>query len=128
MVMRECVEKGSPPHFVFSILKILRWYFLYDRNLLHDPSRCAWESLKVFLQELIPVRTPISEGQQRPEDFRRPGVARGHVLACPEPGGTDGPICDKIFLKYKTIFVIFSSRKSKFLLVAAPLPNVRLPP
>ena len=23
--------------------------------------------------------------------LRRPGVTRGHVLAYPEPGGTDGP-------------------------------------
>ena len=39
------------PHrpFVFSIPKILRRYFLYDRKLLAKLSRCAWESLKVFV-------------------------------------------------------------------------------
>jgi ribosomal protein S27E len=38
-------------HFIFSIPKILRRYFLYNRKLLADLSRCAWESLKVFLRE-----------------------------------------------------------------------------
>jgi hypothetical protein len=38
-------------HFVFSIPKILQRVFLYDRKLLADLSRCAWDSLKVFLQE-----------------------------------------------------------------------------
>jgi hypothetical protein len=41
-------------HFVFSIPKILRRYFLYDRSLLSDLSRCAWEALKVFFQETVP--------------------------------------------------------------------------
>ena len=41
------------PHrqFVFSIPKILRRYFLYDRSLLSGLSRCGWESLKVFFQD-----------------------------------------------------------------------------
>jgi hypothetical protein len=46
-------------HFVFSIPKILRRYFLYDRKLLHDLIRCAWESLKVFLQDVIPEKDPV---------------------------------------------------------------------
>jgi len=51
---------GSPHrHFVFSIPKILRRYFLYDRKLLGDLSRCAWESLKVFLQYSVPENDPI---------------------------------------------------------------------
>jgi hypothetical protein len=41
-------------HFIFSIPKILRRYFLYDRRLLSDLSRCGWESLKVFFQEAVP--------------------------------------------------------------------------
>ena len=41
-------------HFVFSIPKILRRYFLYDRSLLSDLSRCGWESLKVFFQASVP--------------------------------------------------------------------------
>ena len=46
-------------HFVFSIPKILRRYFLYDRKLLAALSRCAWESLKVFLQHSVPENDPI---------------------------------------------------------------------
>jgi hypothetical protein len=46
-------------HFVFSIPKILRRYFLYDRRLLADLSRCAWESLKIFIQESVPEHEPI---------------------------------------------------------------------
>ena len=38
---------------------MLRRYFLYDRKLLADLSRCAWESLKVFLQEAVPENDPI---------------------------------------------------------------------
>ena len=41
-------------HFVFSIPKILRRYFLYDRKLLSDLTRCAWETLKEFFQEAVP--------------------------------------------------------------------------
>jgi len=41
-------------HFVFSIPKILRRYFLYDRRLLSDLSRCGWESLKAIFQETVP--------------------------------------------------------------------------
>jgi hypothetical protein len=39
--------------FIFSIPKILRRYFLYDRRLLSELSRCAWDSLKVLLQTII---------------------------------------------------------------------------
>ncbi len=44
---------------MFSIPKILRKYFLYDRELLADLSRCAWDSLKAFLQEAVPENDPI---------------------------------------------------------------------
>ena len=43
----------------FGIPKILRRYFLYDRKFLADLSRCAWESLKVFLQDAVPENDPI---------------------------------------------------------------------
>ena len=46
-------------HFIFSIPKILRRYFLYDRSLLSDLSRCGWESLKVFFQESVPANDAI---------------------------------------------------------------------
>ncbi|MDD5414834.1 MAG: transposase, partial [Smithellaceae bacterium] len=55
----DVLKKIPHRHFVFSIPKILRRYFLYDRKLLADLSRCAWESLKVFLQEAVPEKDPI---------------------------------------------------------------------
>jgi len=41
-------------HWVFSIPKILRRFFLRDRKLLVESSRCAWETLKAFLQAAVP--------------------------------------------------------------------------
>jgi hypothetical protein len=52
----QCPEsKAKVPHrhFVFSIPKILRRYFLYDRSLLSELSRCAWEALRVFFREAV---------------------------------------------------------------------------
>jgi hypothetical protein len=34
-------------------------YVLYDRKLLADLSRCAWESLKIFLREAVPENDPV---------------------------------------------------------------------
>jgi hypothetical protein len=45
---REVVKAVPHRHVVFSIPKILRRYFLYDRKLLSDLSRCGWEALKAF--------------------------------------------------------------------------------
>jgi len=55
----DVLKKIPHRHFVFSIPKILRRYFLYDRKLLADLSRCAWESLKVFLQDAVPEDDPV---------------------------------------------------------------------
>ncbi|MBM4272030.1 MAG: transposase [Deltaproteobacteria bacterium] len=55
----EVLKKVPHRHFIFSIPKILRRYFMYDRGLLSELSRCAWESLKVFLQEAVPERRPV---------------------------------------------------------------------
>ena len=56
----EEVLKAVPHrHFVFSIPKILRRYFLYDRKLLSDLSRCGWESLKVFFKEVVPEQEAV---------------------------------------------------------------------
>jgi len=41
-------------HFTFSLPKILRRYLLYDRKLLSELSRCAWDSLEVFLLSFPP--------------------------------------------------------------------------
>lgn len=46
----EVLKKLPHRHIVFSIPKILRRYFLYDRTLLAGLSRCAWESLKEWHQ------------------------------------------------------------------------------
>ena len=46
-------------HFVFSIPKILRRYFLYDRKLLSELSRCAWETLKEFFQQAVPEKDAV---------------------------------------------------------------------
>ena len=42
------VKAVSRRHIVFSILKILRRCFLYDRRRLTDLSRCSWVSLKAY--------------------------------------------------------------------------------
>ena len=53
----EEVLKAVPHrHFVFRIPKILRRYFLYNRQLLSDLSRCGWESLKEFFKETAPEK------------------------------------------------------------------------
>jgi len=51
---QEVIKAVPHRHFVFSIPKILRRYFLFDRRLLSGLSRCGWESLKLFLQETVP--------------------------------------------------------------------------
>ncbi len=55
----DVLKKIPHRHFVFSIPKILRRYFLYDRKLLADLSRCAGDALKVFLQHSVPENEPI---------------------------------------------------------------------
>jgi hypothetical protein len=49
----EEVLKAVPHrHFIFSIPKILRRYFLYDRRFLSELSLCAWGSLQVFFNTI----------------------------------------------------------------------------
>ena len=55
----DVLKKVPHRHFIFSIPKILRRYFLYDRKLLPALSRCAWESLKIFIQKAVPEKEPI---------------------------------------------------------------------
>jgi hypothetical protein len=50
---QEILKAVPHRHFILSIPKILRRYFLYDRKILSDLSRCGWESLKVFFQETV---------------------------------------------------------------------------
>ncbi|MEA3360568.1 MAG: transposase [Thermodesulfobacteriota bacterium] len=65
---REEVKAAPHRHVVFSIPKILRRYFLYDRKLLSDLSRCGWEALKAFYTtgvrdpKAVPVEDPVFSG------------------------------------------------------------------
>jgi len=55
----DVLKKMLHRHFVFSIPRILRRYFLYHRKLLASISRCAWESLKAFIQQAVTEKEPI---------------------------------------------------------------------
>jgi ribosomal protein S27E len=55
----DVLKKVPHRHFIFSIPKMLRRYFLYDRKLLSALSRCAWDSLKVFMQHAVSENKPI---------------------------------------------------------------------
>ena len=48
------------PHrqWVFSIPKRLRRYFLYDRSLLSQLSRCAWKVLSLYLKQGVSLDDP----------------------------------------------------------------------
>jgi len=50
---QEVLKDVPHRHFVFSIPKILRRYFLYDRKQFSELTRCAWETLKEFFQEAV---------------------------------------------------------------------------
>jgi len=56
---QEVIKAVPHRHFIFSIPKILRRYFLYDRKVLSELSRCAWETLKVFFQETVPEEDAV---------------------------------------------------------------------
>jgi len=55
-ICEEVLKAVPHRHFIFSIPKILRRYFLYNRSLLSELSRCGWESLKVFFQDTVPEK------------------------------------------------------------------------
>ena len=59
MACREALKAVPHRHFVFSVPKILLRYFLYDRSLHSEPSRCAWETLKEFFQLAIPEKDAV---------------------------------------------------------------------
>ncbi|MFZ3386481.1 MAG: hypothetical protein WA120_04835 [Candidatus Hydromicrobium sp.] len=40
-------------HFVFSIPKIIRIYFLFDRSLLKELARIAWEVLSLYYKNAV---------------------------------------------------------------------------
>jgi len=39
--------------------RFIRRYFLYNRSLLSELSRCGWESLKVFFQETVSEKDAV---------------------------------------------------------------------
>ncbi len=50
---RDVVKAVPHRHVVLSIPKILRRYFLYDRKLLSELSRCGWAALKTVYKLAI---------------------------------------------------------------------------
>ncbi len=56
---QEVIKAVPHRHFILSIPKILRRYFLYDRGLLSDLSCCGCESLKAFFQEAVPEQGAV---------------------------------------------------------------------
>ena len=56
---QEVIEEVPHRHFVFSIPKILRRYFLYDRKLLFELRRCAWETLKLYLKSFVSSKDAV---------------------------------------------------------------------
>jgi len=57
---QEVVKAVPHRHVVFSIPKILRRYFLYDRKLLSELSRCGWEALKCFFKTITRDQKAVS--------------------------------------------------------------------
>jgi len=49
----EVVKAVPHRHVVLSIPKMLRRYFLYDRKLLSDLSRCGWEALNLYFKKAV---------------------------------------------------------------------------
>jgi Transposase zinc-binding domain/Putative transposase len=53
--LREKVLSGSPHrHVVFSIPRMFRIFFLYDRKLLTQLCRCAWLAIRQYFEACLP--------------------------------------------------------------------------
>jgi hypothetical protein len=79
------------PHrqWVFSLPKRIRLYFLYDRELLPDLSRCTWKVLNTYLKQGVPYEDATPGGViavQTYGDFQQVNP-HTHVIA------TDGCFC-----------------------------------
>ena len=59
MAVSEVVKAVPHRHAVLSIPKILRRYFLYDRKLLSDLSRCGREALKLYFKKALKDRSAV---------------------------------------------------------------------
>ena len=53
MIILKKIKSVPHRHFVFSIPKIKRNYFLFDRGLLADLARIAWEVLSLYYKNSI---------------------------------------------------------------------------
>ncbi len=53
-LLTEVLKKVPHRHWVFSIPKRLRIYFIYDRSLLGKLSKCAWNVMSAFLKSAVP--------------------------------------------------------------------------
>jgi len=102
-VCGEVLRKVPHCHFVFSIPKIFRRYFLYDRLLLSELSCYAWESLRMFLREAVP----------------RKGAVRGAVIVIQTSGDVLGFILVVMSFVRLAVFVARGSR-----LVPRLAPNI----
>ena len=53
-LLTDVLKKVPRRHWVFSIPKRLRIYFMYDRSLLGKLSKCAWNVTSAFLKSAVP--------------------------------------------------------------------------
>ena len=58
-VCEEVMEPVTHRHYVFSIPKILRTYFRYNRGLLGALSRCTYETVKEMMQIALEDNTVV---------------------------------------------------------------------
>jgi len=68
-ICEEVLKAVPHRHFIFSIPKILRRYFLYNQNPLSELSRCGWESLKTFFRENVTVKAAVPGGVIATQSF-----------------------------------------------------------
>ena len=68
-------------HWVWSVPKMLRLHFLYHRKLLPKLCRCAWESLTMFLQEVLDRKDVFPGGILVPQTFGGMANWNPHVHA-----------------------------------------------
>ena len=114
----EDVLKGVPHrHLVFSIPKFLRRYFLYDRKLLSDLSRCGWESLKEFFTAVVPEKDSVPGAVIAVQTF---GDFLGfhphlHILCSDECFYGDGMFRVSPFFELKHLEDIFKHKVFKML-------------
>ncbi|MFH1758145.1 MAG: transposase [Pseudomonadota bacterium] len=112
-------REGSPPACRLQHPEIPARYFLYHRNLLSDLSRCAWESLKRFLQEAVPEKNPLPGAVMAIQTFGdflgfNP---HGHVLVTDGCFYGRGMIRVAPSVEMKKLEAIFRHRVFKMLLV-----------